>query len=266
MSDEKELREHLIELRKRVIRIGLAIIIVSAVSLTMGVKEVEINGLNIWILYPQPFNNVAIQLTSVMKEDLVPSQVELIQIAPGQAFFAQFHIAVLLGIIFGMPVIARELAAFIAPALHENEKGTIGKITMPIIGLFATGCLFAYFVAIPFIVNLLYYYGASIGVITFWNITEFISFTMQFMLAFGLSFQLPVVMWAVTMAGLVEPKFWRSNLRYAVFILIFFGAIITPDGSGVTMWFISLPMLVLYVLGMFFVESKVKKSPEVRPS
>ena len=266
MSDERELREHLTELKKRVTRIAIALIAVTAITLTLGVKEFTLNGTSIWMLYPDPFNNIAIQLTSVMREKLVPPTVDLIQIAPGQAFFAQFYIAVLLGIIFGMPIIAREIGAFISPALHSNEKQAVGKVTLPIIALFGGGCLFAYFVVIPFILGFLYRYGESIGVLTFLNITEFIAFTMQFMVAFGISFQLPVVMWAITKAGLVEPKFWRDNLRYAILILVVFGAVITPDGSGVTMWFISIPMLVLYLGGMVFVEFKIKKVPEVRSS
>lgn len=265
MSDERELGEHLQELRKRVIRIVIVIAIVTAVSLTFGIKELEVNGLNFWMLYPDHFNNVAIQLTFTMKENLIPPEVELIQIAPGQAFFAQFYIAVLLGVIFGMPFIARELGAFISPALYPTERETVAKITAPAIGLFAAGCVFAYLVVVPFILDFLYIYGESIGVHTFLNITEFISFVMQFLIAFGLSFQLPIVMWAVSKTEMVEPKFWRKNLRYAIFILIVFGAAITPDGSGITMWFVALPMLALYVFGMFLVESKIKEVPRLQP-
>lgn len=259
MTDERDLREHLEELRTRVIRIVIAIAIVTAVSLTFGVKEFELNGLQFYMLYPEPFENIAIQVTFAMKETLLPEQVELIQIAPGQAFFAQFYIAVLLGVLFGMPVIARELGAFISPALHPNERETVKTITLPAIGLFAAGCIFAYILVVPYILNFLYIYGESIGVATLLNITEFISFTLQFIVAFGLSFQLPIVMWTVSKAEIVEPGFWRQNLRYAILILIVFGAIITPDGSGITMWFISLPMLALYGIGMLLVESKIKR-------
>lgn len=258
MSEERDLREHLEELRNRVIRIAVAIGIITAVSLTFGIKEFDFNGLSFWMLYPEPFENVAIQITFLMKEQLLPQQVELIQIAPGQAFFAQFYIAVLLGIIFGMPVIAKELATFISPAMHPTERETVQKVTLPSIGLFAAGCLFAYVLVVPYILNFLYTYGESIGVATLLNITEFITFAMQFMIAFGLSFQLPIIMWAMSKAEMVEPNFWRQNLRYAVLILIVFGAIITPDGSGITMWFIALPMLALYVIGMYIVESKIK--------
>ncbi|MEM2759510.1 MAG: twin-arginine translocase subunit TatC [Nitrososphaerales archaeon] len=265
MSDERELREHLEELRKRIIRIVIAISIITAVVLTFGVKEFEVNGSSFWMLYPEPFENIAMQITFAMKETLLPEQVELIQIAPGQAFFAQFYVAVLLGMIFGMPVIARELAAFLSPALHPTERETIKKITLPSISLFAAGCIFAYLVVVPYVLNFLYMYGESIGVQTLLNITEFVSFTMQFMVAFGLSFQLPIVMWAVSKAEMVEPKFWRENLRYAILVLVIFGAVITPDGSGITMWFVAMPMLLLYVLGMLLVESKMRKVAELKP-
>ena len=56
-----------------------------------------------------------------------------------------------------------------------------------------------------------------------------------------------------------DAKFWRKNIRYAIVIIVIFGAIITPDGSGVTMWFIGGPMIALYVAGMFFVERKERQ-------
>jgi sec-independent protein translocase protein TatC len=66
-------------------------------------------------------------------------------------------------------------------------------------------------------------------------------------------------MWAITLFNIVEPKFWRNNLRYMIIIIVIFGAIITPDGSGITMWFVAGPMLLLYLLGMLFIESKLKR-------
>jgi sec-independent protein translocase protein TatC len=66
-------------------------------------------------------------------------------------------------------------------------------------------------------------------------------------------------MWGITVSGMVNPLFWRKNLRYFIIIVAIFGAIITPDGSGVTMWFMAGPMILLYVLGILFIEKKVKK-------
>lgn len=259
MDRERPLMEHLQELRKRAVRIGIAIGIITILSITLSIKMYDMGGYTIPVPNLDPFNNISIQLMTIMKQDLVPSNVSLVQLAPGQAFFAQFYIAILLGVIGGMPVIVRELTAFIAPALYSTEKETMKKITIPAVALFATGCLFSYFVVIPYILNFLYQYGESIGVKTFLNITDFITFVMQFLIAFGLSYELPVIMWATSVSGMVEPNFWRSNIRYAILIIAIFGAVITPDGSGITMWFIAGPMIILYVVGMIFIEMKIKK-------
>ena len=258
MDRERPLMEHLQELRVRVVRIAIAVGIITALTITLSIHIFDLNGYKIPLPYPDPLNNIAIQVMFTMKENLLPENVSLIQIAPGQAFFAQIYVAALLGVIFAMPVIVRELAAFIGPGLQQHEKATVKTITVPAIGLFAAGCLFSYFVVIPYILDFLYKYGESIGVKTFLNITEFVSFVMQFLIAFGLSYQLPIIMWATSVSEMVESRFWRDNIRYAIIIIAVFGAVITPDGSGVTMWFVAGPMLVLYLLGMLFIESKLK--------
>ena len=67
-------------------------------------------------------------------------------------------------------------------------------------------------------------------------------------------------MYAVSLSGLVDAKFWRRNSRYAIIALFVFGAVITPDGSGVTMWFVSLPMIALYFAGMIVAERQERKT------
>ena len=66
-------------------------------------------------------------------------------------------------------------------------------------------------------------------------------------------------MYAATVSGLTDGNFWRKNIRYAIVIIVIFGAIITPDGSGVTMWFIAGPMIGLYLAGMIFIERKERQ-------
>jgi len=67
-------------------------------------------------------------------------------------------------------------------------------------------------------------------------------------------------MYAVTGAGIVESDFWRKNIRYAIVIIVIFGAAVTPDGSGVTMWFVAGPMIGLYLAGMVILEHKKTKN------
>jgi sec-independent protein translocase protein TatC len=157
-----------------------------------------------------------------------------------------------------MPVIVREIAAFIGPALYRNEKATLKKIISYSSGLFLIGCLFSYFIVIPYVLNFLYKYGNSIGVSSFFDISEFVLFVLEFFIAFGFSYQFPVIMWGTTVLGIVNPLFWRKNLRYFILIAAVFGAMVTPDASGITMWFVAGPMILLYVFGFLFIEKTAK--------
>ena len=79
-------------------------------------------------------------------------------------------------------------------------------------------------------------------------------------MGFGIAFQLPVLMYALSLIGLTDSRFWQKNFRYAIIIITIFGAVITPDGSGVTMWFLALPMIALYAVGIFAIKRKEKDS------
>jgi sec-independent protein translocase protein TatC len=264
MYKERSFIYYLQEIRIRIFRIVLAVVLVTVLCMTLTINMLDFNGYKIPFPYPDPSNNIAIQVIITMKENLLPENVTLIQVAPGQAFFAQIYVAAILGIIMAMPFIVREFVAFIGPGLYQHEKATVKKVTIYAIGLFAIGSLFSYFIVVPYILEFLYIYGESIGISTFFEITEFIPFVMHLLIAFGLSYQLPIIMWASTVSEMVEPRFWRNNLRYVIIIIAIFSAIITPDGSGVTMWFIAGPMLLLYVLGILVIERKIKRiSPKL---
>jgi len=260
MSELDGIYEHLNELRTRVLRVVIVVGIIAVFQLTFHPESISYNEVIHYNPIPVPLDNIAAQLTNYFEINLVPDCVQLIQTAPGQAFFSQIYIAALVGLVAGTPVIIREIVSFLKPALKENEMNVGMTITAPIMSLFVSGCLFAYFVVIPFMLEFLYKYGASSGLVTFLNIMDFVTFVLQFLLAFGLSFQLPVIMYAVSQTGMTDAKFWRKNIRYAIIVIVIFGALVTPDGSGVTMWFIAGPMIGLYLAGMILVERKEKQT------
>lgn len=275
-STELPITGHIDELRRRGIRTLLVLTIITIICLSFGLKSFTvvlslppaISFLNLtsdsrssdssivfrfYYPYPNPFENIAVQLTLLLKDTLLPPEVKFIQTAPGQAFFAQIHISLLLSIICSIPIIAREVFAFIYPALSTKTTTAIYKITLPILLLFIMGIVFSYLLVIPFTLSFLYRYGESLGAETFVTVSDFMTFVLQFMLGFGLAFQLPVIMFGLSLTGLVDSTFWSKNLRYAIVIIAIFGALITPDGSGITMWFVSIPMIVLYVLGIMII-------------
>jgi sec-independent protein translocase protein TatC len=322
-SSGMSIAEHIDELRIRTIHIIICIAIITIFSMSFGIKTVVVpvmlpsienasqqnnnynNLTNITLYYPfpAPFDNIALQLTSFMQATLLPSEVKLIQTAPGQVFFAQVHISILIGIICSLPIVIREILGFISPAFDQiKRKGETGdirvagstrtdyddddvdgnisnvrqtkkehrkirsssplsrisliKVISPMFLLFIFGAVFSYILVIPFTLNLLYKYGESIGAETFLTVNDFITFVLQFILGFGIAFQLPVLMYVLSLSGLTDSKFWQKNFRYAIIIITIFGAIITPDGSGVTMWFIALPMIALYAVGIVMIRRK----------
>lgn len=266
------IREHIDELRSRLLRIVISIMIITIFSMSFGIKTFTLyypmvdnnnnnssNGIQLFYPYPDPFHNIAIQITSFMEKTLLPPEVDLIQTAPGQAFFAQVYVSFLVGIIGSIPIIIKDIFGFISPAIgNQTKKIGIINVFLPIVSLCITGIVFSYIVVIPFTLNFLYKYGQSIGVATFLNINDFISFVLQFFLGFGIAFELPIVMYAIALTDIIDTRFWRKNFRYAALVLVIFGAIITPDGSGITMWFVSGPMIALYLLGMAAIERRDK--------
>jgi sec-independent protein translocase protein TatC len=259
MSSIEGFNQHLQELRKRFLRIILVVGAIFVFVISCHLNPIDIAGVQLYYPTLDPVNNVAAQITNYMKNDLVPEGVQLIQTQPGQALFAQIYVAVLVAIGIGMPVIIKEFVCFIKPGLKEREIKVTRSIALPALGLFVIGCIFSYFLVIPYMLEFLYSYGDASGLITFLNVMDFITFVLQYMLAFGLSFQLPMIMYTVSMSGIVDGKFWRKNIRYAILGMVIFGAIVTPDGSGITMWFIAIPMMALYLGGMLVIEHKKRK-------
>jgi sec-independent protein translocase protein TatC len=293
--------EHVDELRIRLIHVIICIVIITIFSMSFGIKTAvvpialpsnggsQLNFLKLYYPYPDPLDNIALQLTSFMKDTLLPSEVKFIQTAPGQVFFAQVYISLLIGLICSLPIVIREIFGFISPAfvqikrkgetgdddaqnninnnLKQAKKGNarsssslskinIIKIVLPVFLLFIFGVVFSYLLVIPFTLNFLYSYGESIGAETFLTVNDFITFVLQFILGFGIAFQLPIIMYLLSLSGLTDSKFWQKNFRYAIIIITIFGAVITPDGSGVTMWFVALPMIALYAVGIIAIRRK----------
>ena len=286
--------EHFDELRIRIIHIVICIAIITIFSMSFSIKSTILpisvptqdggpqENLKVYYPYPDPLNNVALQLTSYMKDTLLPAGVKLIQTAPGQVFFAQVHISLLIGLICSLPIVVKEIFGFISPAFDpsknkddsetkdEDKDGMtkdknakkafsrfkLFKVISPIFLLFLLGVMFSYVLVIPFTLNFLYKYGEAIGAETFLTVNDFITFVLQFVLGFGIAFQLPVIMYVLSLSGATDSKFWQRNFRYAIIIITIFGAIITPDGSGVTMWFIALPMITLYAIGILAIRRR----------
>ena len=109
--------------------------------MTFSVSIFNFGVYKILLPHPDPFNNIAIQVILALKDNLLPQNVNLIQITPLGAFFTQINVAAMLGIILAMPIIVRELVAFIHPGLYQHEKAILRRFTASAIALFRSGLL-----------------------------------------------------------------------------------------------------------------------------
>src|SRR5206468_12161987 len=138
---------------------------------------------------------------------------------------------------------------FVAPALKATERQLIIRISVPVVFLFLSGVAMSLLVVLPFTFTFLYGIAIAMGAETLLQLDGFLDFVLLFSIAFGAAFDLPVVMYGLSVLGIVEADFWKRHWRFAVIAIFFFGAAITPDGSGVTMLLVAVPMLFLYVGG-----------------
>ena len=163
-----------------------------------------------------------------------------------------------LGILFGMPMIVYQFGKFVSPGLYPHERAILIKTALPATFLFGLGCAFAYFIIIPFTIDFLYGFAFAMDVQPFLSLESFISFVIIFLIAYGLVFELPIIMVGLTRLGVVSAQFWGDNWRYAFVAMVIFGAFVTPDGSGITQLMVAAPMMVLYVIG-YLVSRRVQK-------
>jgi sec-independent protein translocase protein TatC len=166
------------------------------------------------------------------------------------------------GFILAFPYILYELWKFISPALYEKEKkGAIGFIVISSV-LFFLGVLFGYFVIVPLSINFVATFSVSDVVKNEFNLDSYIGMIKTSVIAAGLFFELPIIIYFLTKLGLVTPNFLRKYRKYAIVILLIVAAIVTPP-DVVSQITVAIPMLIIYELSIFlsvFVEKQKLKN------
>jgi len=198
-----------------------------------------------------PFNKpFSLSFFDIIKKDLLPNGVQLIVTNPMSAFLSQMIISIALALIVISPFIIYGVIKYLSPALYKKEKNTLLKIIIPSTFLFVAGCVFSYFFIIPSTFKILYSFTTTLEVLPFFEAREFVYSVMGLILAVGVMFLLPIFMGILSWVGLINYNFWKNNWRYAFLVFIIFSAIITPDGTGITMTILTIPLVGLYGVGM----------------
>lgn len=242
MNDDHNIpfHAHLEELRMRLIRSFIAVIIGFVISYAFKEKLFEI---------------LTAPLISVM-----PAGEKLIFTALPEAFFTYLKAAFLSGILLAVPYMTYEFWMFISPGLYKKEK----KILIPVIILssffFLGGAFFGYYVVFPY--GFKFFLGFSSDTLqALPSMKEYLSFASKLLIAFGLVFELPLVITCLAKFGIVTVPFLKRNRKYAILVFFAGAAVLTPP-DVVTQIMMALPMMLLYEISIIgakmFGRKKVK--------
>ena len=231
---------HLDELRKRLINIFIAIGIGFVASYAFKEKLFDI------LVHP---------LVTVMK----PGDTLIFTGLP-EAFFTYLKVSFLSGIMLAAPVIIYQFWMFVAPGLYEKER----RILIPIVFLssvfFIGGSLFGYFIVFPW--GFKFFLGFATETIRpLPSMKEYLSFSAKLLIAFGLVFELPLILTFLARLGLVSVDFLKKHRKYAL-LLFFAGAAILTPPDVVTQIMMALPLMILYEISIIGARIFGKKKPE----
>ena len=223
--------DHLDELRRRLIRSFIA----------LGV------GLLICLGFINPiFDFIMEPLAAVL-----PEGDTLIYTDATEAFFLRLKMAALVGLVLATPVVMTQLWLFVAPGLYAHEK----KFAIPFVGLatafFVGGVVFGHYVLFPVAWGFFASFGAADEYVAFMpRLQPAFALYVRLVLACGVVFQMPTVVFFLARMGVASSKFLLRNFKYAVLLIFIVAAVITPTPDPVTMTFMAGPMLLLYLLSI----------------
>lgn len=231
------------EIQSRAMRylavLGGALALVFLVSLEGGGASLTFSG-----------TSLAAQTLLYLEETLVPAGVSLVVLDPFAPFAALVGTGFFLAFLLTLPYLAYLTFGYVLPALTTGERRGLGRWSAAASILFCVGVLFALGYVIPATFSVLYGFAPDVGAAPLFSLGAFLSAVFLLSFVTGVLFLLPVGMAALARAGLVSPRTWRAHWRVAVISFLVVSAILTPDGSGVTMLLLAVPMSGLYGVGL----------------
>ena len=239
-EEKMSLISHLEELKTRLIRVLIAV----------GIGFVVCYLFKEW-----SFRVITKPLVAAM-----PAQNSLIFTGLPEAFFIHMKIAFFASLLLTAPYTLFEIWRFVSPGLYKNEK----KYALPFIFfssiLFGGGVLFGYFIALPPAFAFFVSFSTDFlkPMISF---KEYLDLTLKFLLAFGLSFEMPVFIFFLAKLGIVNAKMLAKQRRYAILIIFIAAAILTPSPDAISQILMAIPLMFLYEVSIFVARFARRKKP-----
>jgi sec-independent protein translocase protein TatC len=236
------LLDHLIELRRRLLFSVLALAVCFGVC----------------FYFAKPiFGFLAQPLLAAGQGTLIYTQIF-------EAFFVQVKVGFFAALMLAFPIIANQLWQFVAPGLYKRERRALLPFLLATPVLFAMGAALAYYIAIPTALKFLLSFQGDIGGVqqeAMPAIGNYLSFVMQFLFGFGVSFLLPVLLMLLERAGIVTRRQLIDGRRYAIVGAFAIAAVLTPPDIG-SQFLLAIPLVLLYelsIVGIWFTERKRKR-------
>ncbi|TVR66699.1 MAG: twin-arginine translocase subunit TatC [Gemmatimonadales bacterium] len=244
-TGEMPFLDHLEELRWRVLWSLAALVVATGI----GFALVHYFGLELLIRPVRPF--------------LAGDQ--LVFFNPATPFFITLKLGLLVGILLAFPIVLYQVWAFFSPALEPREKKIIVPSLYFGLALFTAGVAMAYFWVLPLALRFLMGFQQAFLEPAI-EVGEYLGFVVRLLLAFGLVFELPVVIMILSALGLVTPRFLREKRRHAIFLIVVLASLLTPGDIASTFLMIA-PMIVLYEVSIV-ISSVIQRRREepLRPS
>ena len=223
------LREHLRELRRRLVISGVAILAGSIVG---------------WIYYVQIFDVISQPIQDVVNEAAAQGRdVRLVMSGVTDAFMLQVKVAVITGLVLSSPVWIYQLWAFVTPGLHPKERRWVYLLVAISIPLFLCGVLLAYVVMPKGLEVLLGFTPENVG--NYLPVDRYLSFFIRMVIVFGIGFLTPLFIVGLNLIGVLTGKTLAKAWRYIIFGVFVFAAVATPTGDPITMLLLAAPIMVL---------------------
>jgi sec-independent protein translocase protein TatC len=227
--------EHLVELRTRLVRAGIGVLLGLIVGVVLVVPEGPVELVDILIRTFAPINDAYAPVQAV---------------ATPEQFSSYMGVALTVGIILAMPVIVYQLLAFIVPGLTDKERRVLYGSLPFVTFFFLSGIIFGWFITVPTAIRFLIGFSQSELIQAQPTLSDFLSTITTLLLINGIVFELPVIIYVLAFLGVVTTAQLGRYRRFALVAVVIIAALITPTGDPINLLLLAVPMYLLYEVGV----------------